>query len=117
MSQVIVTTREELAAIVDLAVRKGMDAALRGMARQQPGDSLTPQQAAEYLCQSPNTLRQWRCQGRGPAYEKRGRNIRYKREDLESWRAANRVVTAEALESVTPRHSARHHLSPEAYHV
>ena len=97
---VIVTTREDLVAIVSQAVRREVGSVLQDMSRKRPNESLTPQQAAEYLGQSPNTLRQWRSQGRGPAYEKRGRNIRYKMDDLETWRNANRVLTAEALESL-----------------
>ena len=98
MSQVIVTTREELATIMSQVVRREL-CLLRQMPPQGGDDSLTPQQAAEYLNQSVNTLRQWRSQGRGPAYEKRGRNIRYHKRDLDAWRDANVVVTAEACES------------------
>lgn len=99
MSQVIVTTREELSAIIAQTVRRELCSVMDLTAVAGGDDILTPQQAAGYLVQSPNTLRQWRSQGRGPAYEKRGRNIRYRKQDLDAWRNANVVVTAEALES------------------
>lgn len=98
MSQVIVTSREEIDAIVSQAIRREMGSMMQTQ-RSRTNESFTSQQAAEYLGQSPNTLRQWRSQGRGPAYEKRGRNVRYQRNDLDVWRNANRVHTIEALES------------------
>ena len=118
MSHVIVTSREELSAIVSQAIRRELGAIMQDMARKDPRESLTPEQAAEYLGQSVNTLRQWRSQGRGPAYEKRGRNVRYKLEDLEAWRNANRVLTGEALESLpASRSSTRPLPSVGAIHV
>lgn len=107
MSHVIVTSSEELSIIVSQAVRREVGAIIQDMARKDPRESLKPEQAAEYLGQSANTLRQWRSQGRGPAYEKRGRSIRYKLEDLEIWRNANRVLTGEALESLPSARSAK----------
>ena len=103
MSAVIVTSREELSAIVSQAVRREVGAIMVDMAGKDPRESLTPDQAADYLGQAANTLRQWRSQGRGPAYEKRGRNIRYNMADLDAWRNANRVLTGEALESLPAR--------------
>lgn len=101
----IIVCREEISAIVEMAVRRGINAAMRDMGGDDRRVSLKPDQAAAYLGQSPNTLRQWRCQGRGPAYEKRGRSVRYKLSDLDAWRDANRVVTGEALESLVPEAS------------
>jgi excisionase family DNA binding protein len=43
---------------------------------------LTPLQAAEVLQLSPWTLAQWRHQGRGPAFVRLGRLVRYRQEDL-----------------------------------
>lgn len=99
MSQVIVTTREELSTIIAQTVRRELCCVMQQTAAASGDGILTPQQAADYLIQSVNTLRQWRSQGRGPAYEKRGRNIRYRKQDLDTWRNANVIVTAEALES------------------
>jgi hypothetical protein len=39
-------------------------------------------EAAQILSVSPQTLRNWRFLGRGPAYSKRGRMCRYKVADL-----------------------------------
>ena len=100
MPGVIVTTREELTNIITQAIRMEVGAVMQKMPGKSP-DSLTTAQAAKYLKQSPNTLKQWRNQGRGPAYEKRGRSIFYKAEDLDTWRDANMVMTAEAVESLT----------------
>jgi hypothetical protein len=36
---------------------------------------------------SPNTARQWRTLGRGPAWIKVGRSVRYRRSDVEDWLA------------------------------
>ena len=97
MSQLIVTTLDELTHAVTLAVRRELSL----YQAQQLGsdDSMTTEQAAIFLTQSKNTLRQWRCQGKGPAYEKRGRTIRYAKSALIAWRDANMVVTADSMES------------------
>jgi len=47
--------------------------------------------AAEMLSASPQTLRNWRHLGRGPAYSKRGRMVRYRVEDLLDFMSAGRV--------------------------
>lgn len=39
------------------------------------------------------TLDNWRSQGKGPQYVKRGRIIRYRREDVEKWLEAGRTLT------------------------
>ena len=39
-------------------------------------------EAAKLLSSSPQTLRNWRYLGRGPAYSKRGRMVRYLVRDL-----------------------------------
>jgi hypothetical protein len=36
-------------------------------------------------------MRNWRCQGRGPAYVKRGRMVRYAMQDLMDFMAAGRI--------------------------
>lgn len=99
--QIAVMTPEQIISYVREAVRSEMGYMVReAVKRPSVKESFKPEQAAEYLNQSVNTLRQWRSQGRGPAYEKRGRTIRYKLEDLDAWRNANRVLTGEALESL-----------------
>lgn len=47
--------------------------------------------AAKILKVSPQTLRNWRCQRRGPAYIRVGRLVRYKPEDLAEFLNAARV--------------------------
>jgi hypothetical protein len=47
--------------------------------------------AAEIADLSPQTLRNWRLQGRGPAYVKLGRAVRYSLNDLIAWLEARRI--------------------------
>jgi len=47
---------------------------------------VTDIQAARYLGLAPQTLRNMRCQRRGPNYLKFGRAIRYRIEDLEDFK-------------------------------
>lgn len=42
-------------------------------------------EAAEALDVAPTTLRKWRTTGRGPAYIKLGKNVRYRLEDLTAY--------------------------------
>jgi excisionase family DNA binding protein len=107
---------EELDRIVSRAIRRELEA-FSGKNAAAVSESLTPQQAADYLNQSVNTLRQWRAQGRGPAYEKRSRSIYYRRDDLDTWRNANRVITGEALESLHGRGKGRYLRAAAASHV
>jgi predicted site-specific integrase-resolvase len=48
-------------------------------------------QAARFLGVSVQTLRNWRCQGRGPAYIKKGRMVRYAMQDLMDYMTAGRI--------------------------
>jgi hypothetical protein len=48
-------------------------------------------EAAKIADLSPQTLRNWRQQGRGPAYVKLGRAVRYSLNDLISWLEGRRV--------------------------
>lgn len=53
---------------------------------------LTTEQAGEFLAVSPETLRTWRCRGRGPAFVViSGRSVRYRVEDLKAWADAHLV--------------------------
>ncbi len=60
-------------------------------------DLLTEFEAAKYICMSVGYLRSDRTRGSvgnrtpGPSYHKNGRWVRYRREDLDAWLAANRV--------------------------
>jgi len=48
-------------------------------------------EAARFLGLRPQTLRNWRCQCRGPAYSKIGRRIIYAVQDIEGYREKNRI--------------------------
>lgn len=47
--------------------------------------------AAQYIAYTTAALRKWRAEGRGPAYVRHGRSVRYLRSDLDAWLAAHRV--------------------------
>ncbi len=42
-------------------------------------------EAAEWLQIDVGTLANWRAQGKGPAFVKLGRGVRYRLDDLETW--------------------------------
>jgi hypothetical protein len=46
---------------------------------------LTTPEAAAILRIRPSTLEVWRCYGKGPAYLKFGRSVRYDQKTLEAW--------------------------------
>ena len=50
--------------------------------------------AAARLGVSPATMRLWRSQGKGPAFVRGPRMIRYDQRDLDAWIAAHRVGKA-----------------------
>jgi excisionase family DNA binding protein len=52
---------------------------------------LTPAEAAAYLRLTAGQLKQWRYLGKGPAYAKAGRAVRYWRSDLDAWLARQRI--------------------------
>jgi len=49
------------------------------------------QEAARHLKMSAQTLRNWRCQGKGPAYFKIGKCVRYQLSDLNEFIATNKI--------------------------
>jgi len=49
------------------------------------GEYLTTHQAAAYAAHSPNTLKAYRVQGRGPSFVKVGKKVLYRRSDLDQW--------------------------------
>ena len=61
---------------------------------QKVSDYLNDLEAAKFLRLSPQTLRNWRTQSRGPVYIKAGRAIRYAIEDLRAYMDQNRVNNA-----------------------
>ena len=54
-------------------------------------DLLKTPEAAQVLGKNPQELSDWRHQGRGPAYVKIGRSVRYRPSDIESFIASNIV--------------------------
>jgi excisionase family DNA binding protein len=58
------------------------------------GTLLTPAEVAERLRVSTRTLEFWRHQGRGPAYVKIGKRVRYRPDDVERFIEAQRSTTA-----------------------
>jgi predicted DNA-binding transcriptional regulator AlpA len=48
-------------------------------------DLLVPSQLAQMLGKSTAALAQWRYLGTGPQFIKLGRNVRYRRHDVEAW--------------------------------
>lgn len=59
-------------------------------------DLLTPEQVAEMFTLSTNTLKWWRCKGKGPAYTKVGGRIRYEKKDVERFITQSRVESGKA---------------------
>ena len=55
---------------------------------------LTTEEAGEYIGIATGTLEQWRHFGKGPAYHKFGRSVRYKPEELDRWADKQIVLTA-----------------------
>src|SRR5687767_100651 len=56
----------------------------------------TERYASKYINFSPAALRKWRREGRGPAYVRVGRSIRYRIADLDLWLSRHRIVTRES---------------------
>lgn len=57
---------------------------------------LTERQASRRSGYSPATFRAWRMQGRGPAYIRYGRSVRYLPEDLDTFLRSHRVLTTDS---------------------
>ncbi|MFT6009255.1 MAG: excisionase family DNA binding protein [Parasphingorhabdus sp.] len=56
---------------------------------------ITPDQAAAYLGMSAFTLSSYRHLGKGPAFYKVGKHVKYRKSDLETWIDSCRVSTSE----------------------
>ncbi|MGE0042406.1 MAG: helix-turn-helix transcriptional regulator [Vicinamibacterales bacterium] len=56
--------------------------------------TLAEPDAAHYIGYRPAALRAWRREGRGPAYVRHGRSVRYLVADLDAWLGAHRVEPA-----------------------
>lgn len=58
---------------------------------ENPRDLLTPPALASELGVTAERLKAWRYEGKGPAYVKVGRFVRYRRRDVDAWLSANAV--------------------------
>ena len=61
------------------------------MEPQDPFRFVNDVEAAKILSVSPQSLRNWRCIGRGPSYTKRGRMVRYQIQNLLSYMEQGRI--------------------------
>jgi hypothetical protein len=52
--------------------------------------------AAKYVGWTASALRAWRRMGRGPAYVRVGRSVRYLPNDLDDWLARHRIATCDS---------------------
>ena len=66
---------------------------------------LNPREAAAALGVVPGTLNHWRMAGKGPAFLRVGRLIKYRSEDLTAWLDARRVSPEERSHG-TEQHAA-----------
>jgi predicted DNA-binding transcriptional regulator AlpA len=57
----------------------------------KPNDLMKTPEAAAVLGKHPSELSDWRHQGRGPAYVKMGRSVRYRPSDIAEFIASNVV--------------------------
>lgn len=57
-------------------------------AQPAPRETLSTEEAGEYLHLSPKTLETMRSRGGGPPYVKLGRRVLYRKRDLEEWLAS-----------------------------
>ena len=82
------------AALVDVTLR-AKPTRPRGPIRSTP-HSLSEADGASYSGVSRAYLRQARAQGKGPAFCRFGRAVRYRIEDLDAWINAHRVITRDS---------------------
>lgn len=88
--ELIVITGDKLEELITGAVQRGVLMAMEGL---HLPENMTEAQTANYLCLSQETLRRWRAEGRGPAYQKLGRAVRYLRSELDAWQHRQRQQT------------------------
>ena len=91
---VVVATPQELHSLIRGAVQEAISSVENNSRKTK--DVLNEKQAAEYLGKKPGTLRQWRSDCKGPSYHKKGRQIMYKKTDLDAWLESGRTLTAES---------------------
>lgn len=72
--------------------------------RRQPSDPniLTPKQVGDLLAVSGRTLEMWRRNGKGPAFSKEGRCVRYLRSDIDQWMRDRKGRSVEEFKPFIP---------------
>ena len=75
---------------------------------------INPVELARRWRLSPRTLERWRWQGKGPAYLKIGVRIVYRKEDIESFEADQRIVVGDG-KPPSPSLVANTSCNPAAY--
>ena len=68
---------------------------------------LTTAEVAELLNYTPDTVRRWRREGRGPAYIKDGEEIRYLPADIKAWISERRCDPNDTMATPTSKTPAR----------
>ena len=89
---VIIASPEHIRSVIAQGVREGMRQAMADAAR---GENLRENDAADFIGVAPRTLREWRNDGRGPAFVQYGEcgRVMYRRKDLEAFMERNRKET------------------------
>jgi hypothetical protein len=64
--------------------------------------ALAERDAGRYIGYRPTALRLWRAEGRGPAYYRAGRTVRYRIADLDAWMLSRRVETRDSRRAPSP---------------
>jgi excisionase family DNA binding protein len=66
---------------------------MTGQSLRERMELITIDELAEFLGVKRTTLAQWRCAKRGPDYVKAGRNIFYRKVDVDEWLQMNLEIT------------------------
>lgn len=96
MNKIVLLSPDELQDIIKNAVADALSQA-RPFSPEFP-KYMNEKQAGEYLGISPNTLRIWRGEKKGPIYHKIDKSVRYSREELDVWMKSRQTLTIDALE-------------------
>lgn len=91
-NHVIVTTHEELSSLVKNSVKSAMREEIDNITKTP--SIMREKDAAEYLQLSPQTLRQYRSNGIGPAYSKAGATVIYAKKDLDIFLENTKIRTS-----------------------
>lgn len=91
MSQYVVMPVEEFQSLVRESIRRTLHEELKNFS--QTPEVMRERDAAKYLGLTPNTLRQYRVRGTGPAYSKTGSVITYTKADLDFYLQQAKVKT------------------------